>query len=138
MKSLQIHQRVCVEAIRKRPVLYVSYVGKHDTEHIFKYGKSADFERRFKQHMRTFPIFDLRYLQQSYDKDYIENEITGFLKMNELHRSLTLFSGKRRQTELFTVTNNIDLDNVLEFIDLRIKQYDQVLFTNMSKNHIKI
>lgn len=83
-------------------ILYIAYVGVHDREYIFKYGKSNDVFNRVNQHRYGFDTFDLCYVEKCDNNDRVETLFKRQLEAQHVYRKLEIKG--RQVTELFTIS----------------------------------
>lgn len=101
-------------------VIYIAYVGCINNEQIFKYGKSAKlFQREFQSHRNNFNTFDMRLVKITDNKDVVEELFEKELLIRNIHRNLVINS--KRQTELFTVTEEYNIEYIRKLLNRIIK-----------------
>ena len=92
-------------------VVYIAYVGRHKNEELFKYGKSYKlFRREYMAHRKSFDQFDMVVVKLTDNKDIVEDMFEKELMIRDLHRSLVI--NKKRQTELFTISDQYSFDYI--------------------------
>ena len=105
-------------------VIYLAYVGVHNNNETFKYGKSANvYNREMTAHRKTFnPCFEMRGIFETNYKDQVETLLEKELKIRDIHTVMTI-NGKR-QTELFIPVCNFDYDYVEQLVKDIIYDFD--------------
>jgi hypothetical protein len=101
-------------------VIYCAFVGVHNNEPLYKYGKSTKlFEREYKAHRHNFPVFQMQFVKLTDNKDIVEDILERELQIRDIHRSATI--NAKRQTELFTVNETYDIEYVHDLLVRIIK-----------------
>jgi len=103
-------------------VFYLAYIGVHKNEPLFKFGISYDYCRReYKEHKKTFQIFDLIYLRRTDNNRQIEELFKKECQIKELYRKLDI-NGKQ-YTEIFTINEKNSFDRMRIILEKIIEQY---------------
>lgn len=122
-------------------VIYVAYIGNINNEPTYKYGKSAKlYEREYNAHRKNFDIFEMNYVRITDNKDVVEEIIEKEFKIRNIYRCHVINS--KRQTELFTINEQYDLEYVLKLVNRVVKNNPshevQVLKEKLKKMHTKL
>lgn len=87
-----------------KSVLYIGYIGVRKGVHMFKFGLSRKmFLRDYKQHRKTYGKFELLYVEECDNCQYIEELFKKELRARNLERNLII--GDKNKVELFTISN---------------------------------
>lgn len=101
-------------------VIYIAYVGNINSEPIYKYGKSAKlFEREYNAHRKNFDTFQMQCVKITDNKDIVEDLFEKELLIRDIHRQIVINS--KRQTELFTTTDNYNFSYIIKMLGRLIK-----------------
>jgi prophage antirepressor-like protein len=103
------------------PVLYIGYIGKHNNEHLYKYGLTNDTFERQKSHKETFGNFTFVHIVKCVNEKALELAFEKELKVRNIWRELKI--GKKKQTELFTTTNKIKINDIKKLMDNVIEKH---------------
>lgn len=118
MKSF--YKKYDITSFENRNVMYVAFVGRYKTTDLYKYGKSVNvYEREYTKHRKAFDMFDMQYIKGTDNKDIVENLFKKELKIRDLHR--TMIINNKKQTELFTVTEDYDYNYIINLLNRLIK-----------------
>ena len=105
-----------------KAVIYIAYIGKVKGEYMFKYGLSRKmFERDYKQHSKFFDDFNVMYIGETDNCEYIETVLENDLKMFALHRVCKI--NDKNQTELFAITEQHTIESIIEHTKMLIEKY---------------
>lgn len=106
---------VAISQFNNKAVIYIAYIGKHNGEHLFKYGLTRDiFSRDYKQHRKSFTEFKIVFIGECDNCTEVEKLFEHELKVRYLHRSMTIKD--KSQTELFTITTKITHMFLIELV----------------------
>lgn len=96
--------------------VYIAYIGIHNNEPLYKFGKTADvYRRQFNEHAKLFDTFNLIYIKETDNKDAVEEKFKKELKCKQLLRQSK--TKNKQQIELFTVTEIYTIDDVKGYLD---------------------
>jgi prophage antirepressor-like protein len=94
-------------------VIYLGYIGIHNNEKLYKFGKSEQiYTREFDAHQKTFEIFKMKHIELCDNSTTVEREFKKELKTKNLLRTLEINS--KNQTELFTITPQNDINKIIQ------------------------
>ncbi len=103
-------------------VVYIGYIGMFYNEHIFKFGKTRDiYNRDIKKHRKNFNFFDIIHIKECTNHEIIEEKFKKELIAKNIYRRIKI-NGKKK-TELFTITNKISIENVIQLLENVIKYF---------------
>ena len=109
-----------ITKFENKNVIYIAYIGRFDNKHHYKYGKSFNiFNREYKQHRKTFPVFEMQKIKITDNKDYIETLFEKELKIRNLYTTLKF--NKKIQKELFYVDDTYSFDYVTRLLDRLVR-----------------
>jgi prophage antirepressor-like protein len=101
-----------------KSVMYIGYLGKIEgkisgngcDEYMFKYGLSRKiFKRDYEQHSRNFEMFEVIYIGETDNCEYIESLFEQDLKTWQLHRTY-----KKHGTEFFTISTKRSIEDLVD------------------------
>src|SRR5439155_23466440 len=68
-------------------VIYIGYIGIYNNEHIFKFGKTCNiYNREFKKHKYTYNKFDIIFIIECQNNEYVEKRFKEELKVKNIDR----------------------------------------------------
>lgn len=103
-------------------VIYIGYIGVHNNEHLFKFGKTNNiFERDYRKHKYKYDKFDVIYIIECDNKDYVEKRFKDELLVKNIYRNLNIKG--RNDKELFTITNKISIDDIKNMLKLLVEKF---------------
>jgi prophage antirepressor-like protein len=103
----------------EKNVLYIGYIGVHNDEPLFKFGKSINISRRdIEEHQKYYDSFELVYLRVCDNKDKVENIFKAELKAKKVHRPIRVKN--KIEYELFGVNNMFSLETAKNIMDVLI------------------
>lgn len=115
------YKKVPLYKYDNKNVIYIAYVGEYKNEPIYKYGKSTKlFEREFRAHRKNFEQFEMRHVHITDNKDVIEEMFEKELLIRNIHRTLVI--NDKKQTELFTTTEDYSLEYLIRLLKTMIKK----------------
>lgn len=101
-------------------VVYMAYVGNVNGEEMFKYGKTCKlFEREYNAHRKNFERFDMHCVKITDNKDVVEELFEKELQIRNVHRTAIIKT--KRQTELFTITEDYPLEYITNLLGRIVK-----------------
>lgn len=110
------------------PIIF-GYIGIYNNEHLFKFGKTNNiYERDYGKHKYKYDKFDIIYVVESDNKDYVEKRFKEELVVKNIYRTLQI--NGRNDKELFTITNNINIDDIKNILNMIVKNF------KINKDHI--
>ncbi len=110
-----------LKKLDKQNVLYIGYVGIHNNEQIFKFGKTGDIIRRIGEHQKSYETFNIQHVVLCDNKDEVENLFNKHLKIKKTHRSLIFNSSN--DVELFAINDIFTLDEAKRVMDELVKTF---------------
>ncbi len=123
----------------KRNVLYIGYIGIHNGEQIFKFGKSKNIKRRdIDEHKKDYHMFELVHLRICDNKDQVEDLFRFELQCKKVHRILKVKENNSSlDNELFAINDVFSLQTAKELMDSLIDTHKlpaQIEYENQIKS----
>ncbi len=105
-----------ISQFENKNVVYIGYVGVHNNEHIFKFGKTRNiYNRDIKKHRSNFNFFEIIYVKDCVNYEIVEKQFKKELIAKKIHRKLNIRN--KTDIELFTITNKISIDDIKRLMD---------------------
>jgi hypothetical protein len=111
--------RKAADAVSTRfnqPAVYLAYIGQYDGEHLYKFGKSRRFQRRFMEHLRTYPQFKPVAVEPCANHSKVESQLMQELRTRGLLRKRAFEGVAGMRTELCALQTAEDVDVILALI----------------------
>jgi hypothetical protein len=99
-----------------QPAVYLAYIGQYDGEHLYKFGKSRRFQRRFMEHLRTYPQFKPVAVEPCANHSKVESQLMQELRLRGLLRKRAFEGVTGMRTELCALQTAEDVDAILAII----------------------
>jgi uncharacterized C2H2 Zn-finger protein len=95
--------------------IYIGYIGVHNHEHLFKFGRSyRALEREYNEHAHSFETFKTIHIIECIDKEKVELLFKKELIKRELLRNKKFKD--RNHTELFAVTIDYKIEDIINIL----------------------
>lgn len=139
IKYESIYQNKNITDFDNKNTFYVSYIGIHNDEHMYKFGVTKRmFERDYYEHRKMFDTFDLIFLQEAINSNDVEHSFKKELKVRNINRIMSF--NDKNLTELFTTTDEWDINEIINLItDLinshPLKKISDLEFKNNQLEH---